>query len=367
MTSFLTSLPPSLLKKKSRSPEHLSNNAKSSLIYFISNWQSATPETEKLQSELENLGRCLLDLKNIFYGEPFPGSANPPILHSLDGKSSDLRLQQEEEVIKDASRSLLQSGLLLLLINNFKLVPFESRKNTALIFNCLMKNYDPFPSHIAEPNNILIINQLVDGYTDSDIALGCGSMIRECIKYDQLALYILNSDLFMRFFDEFVSLPNFDVASDAFSTLKYLLTLPHNPEISSEFIESNYEAVFSKYEQFLLQSENFVTKRRSIVLLSEILRERSNYNVMIRYISSKNNLKTIMTLLRDTSSSIQYETFQVFKLFVANPNKSAEVKGVLVTNKLKLIEYLKKFHLDKKEPQFVDEKRLLIDALESEK
>jgi len=280
MTSFLTSLPPSLLKKKSRSPEHLSNNAKSSLIFAISNWKSESPDAEKLQNELENLGRCLLDLKNIFYGEPssmFPTNNNPPLQHSVsvDGKSLDLRLQQEEEVIKDASRSLLQSGLLLLLINNFKLVPFESRKNTALIFNCLMKDYGLFPAYIAEPNNVQVINQLVDGYTDSDIALSCGSMIRECIKYDQLALYILNSELFMRFFDEFVSLPNFDVASDAFSTLKYLLTSPHNPEISSDFIEHNYDAVFSKYEvvnrlrQPLLSFLNFLFNYLTAIFTSK--------------------------------------------------------------------------------------------------
>jgi hypothetical protein len=84
-------------------------------------------------------------------------------------------------------------------------------------------------------------------------------------------------------------------------------------------------------EQVLLQSENYVTRRRSLKLLAEILLDRSNYTVMMRYISSKHNLKvgqllflftshccgyrlcncaltqTIMNLLRNKSSQIQLE------------------------------------------------------------
>jgi hypothetical protein len=88
--------------------------------------------------------------------------------------------------------------------------------------------------------------------------------------------------------------------------------------------------------QILLASENYVTKRRSLKLLAEILLDRSNYTVMMRYISSKHNLKvrfvaaaicqirghshglsrfllnvlifqTIMNLLRNKSTQIQFE------------------------------------------------------------
>ena len=39
-----------------------------------------------------------------------------------------------------------------------------------------------------------------------------------------------------------------------------------------------------------------------------------------------------MTLLRDSSSSIQYEAFHVFKIFVANPHKDERVLDVLLRN-----------------------------------
>jgi calcium binding protein 39 len=64
----------------------------------------------------------------------------------------------------------------------------------------------------------------------------------------------------------------------------------------------------------LVQSSNYVTKRQSLKLLGEILLDRTNFNVMTRYIASEDNLKVIMNLLRDKSKNIQFEAFHVFKV-----------------------------------------------------
>lgn len=86
---------------------------------------------------------------------------------------------------------------------------------------------------------------------------------------------------------------------------------------------------------------------------------------MIKYISSRDNLKIIMVLLGDPSSNIQFEAFHVFKVFVANPNKPSQITKILVQNKEKLISYLENFHKDKdvNDVPFRDEKRLLITTL----
>jgi calcium binding protein 39 len=115
-----------------------------------------------------------------------------------------------------------------------------------------------------------------------------------------------------------VELPNFDVASDAFATFKEMLT--KHKTMCAEFLEKNYDKLFEEYTR-LLHSENFVTKRQSLKLLGELLLDRSNFNVMTKYISQQKNLKLMMILLRDKSRSIQFEAFHVFKVFVANPNK----------------------------------------------
>jgi calcium binding protein 39 len=64
----------------------------------------------------------------------------------------------------------------------------------------------------------------------------------------------------------------------------------------------------------LLHSPNYVTKRQSLKLLGEILLDRTNFNIMTRYISSEENLKDMMNLLKDKSKNIQFEAFHVFKV-----------------------------------------------------
>lgn len=80
------------------------------------------------------------------------------------------------------------------------------------------------------------------------------------------------------------------------------------------FLQTNFDAFFSKYNSILVQSESYVTKRQSIKLLGEILLDRANYNVMTQYVDSGEHLKIIMKLLRDDRKMINYEGFHVFKV-----------------------------------------------------
>jgi calcium binding protein 39 len=162
--------------------------------------------------------------------------------------------------------------------------------------------------------------------------------------------------------DKYVFVPNFDAASDALTTVREVFT--NDKSIASEYLDRDYNSVFQKYN-LMLQHDSYVTKRMSLKLLGEILLDRSNFHVMIKYISSRDNLRIIMLLLRDSSGNIQFEAFHVFKIFVANPNKPPEVVKILVQNKVKLVAYLDQFHKEKEEgdEQFRDEKALLISTL----
>lgn len=51
-----------------------------------------------------------------------------------------------------------------------------------------------------------------------------------------------------------------------------------------------------------------------VQLLGELLLDRSNVKVMVKFVSELEHLKTIMDLLRDQSRSIQFEAFHVFKV-----------------------------------------------------
>ena len=56
-------------------------------------------------------------------------------------------------------------------------------------------------------------------YENSEIALNCGMMLRECVRHEPLCKIILNSEKFYNFFG-FVEVSTFDIASDAFATFK---------------------------------------------------------------------------------------------------------------------------------------------------
>jgi len=239
-----------------------------------------------------------------------------------------------------------------------------------------------------------------------DVALHCGSMLRCIIRHPSLYQQLLVNNqqkaqsYIFPFLDTLVNQPNFEVASDALETLRQIMhpafisvVIPYsatattfsnniigndiNPtelesimeKIATTFLETNYKPLFIiRFNPKLLSSDhaNYITRRICLQLLSTILLTRSNYNIMIKYVSNWNNLRTIMMLLRDPSAHITLEAFNVFKIFVANPNKPMEIVKILANNKVKLVKYLSGLHKEREmsDEQFRDEKALVIATLE---
>lgn len=126
----------------------------------------------------------------------------------------------------------------------------------------------------------------------------------------------------------------------------------------------SYKRLVQFFTEMLL-SDNYVLQRQSLKLLSEFLLDRDNFKIMMKFISDKANLKLIMNMLRQPQSNIQFEAFHVFKVFVANPIKPAEISEILLANKAKLVAFLRGFQNDKDDEQFQKEKGILIITLES--
>ena len=201
--------------------------------------------------------------------------------------------------------------------------------------------------------NLDLMDSLISGYENTDMALHYGAMLRECIRHQVVARYVLDSPNMKKFFD-YIQLPNFDVAADAAATFKELLT--RHKSTVAEFLSKNYEWFFAEYNSKLLESSNYITRRQAVKLLGDMLLDRSNSVVMTRYVSSRDNLRILMNLLRETSKSIQIEAFHVFKLFAANQNKPADIISILVANKSKILRLLEDFKLEKEDEQFEADK-----------
>lgn len=104
--------------------------------------------------------------------------------------------------------------------------------------------------------------------------------------------------------------------------------LTRHKNLVTAYLATNFELFFGRFNNILVQSDSYVTKRQSIKLLGEILLDRANYNVMMAYVDSGENLKLCMKLLRDDRKMVQYEGFHVFK--VCRPCQLRERRSLTV-------------------------------------
>uniref|UniRef100_A0A7S3VHR4 Mo25-like protein n=1 Tax=Dunaliella tertiolecta TaxID=3047 RepID=A0A7S3VHR4_DUNTE len=302
-----------------------------------------TPQAEGRDARLkylENISRYLASMK----------------IHLFGGAEVEVSKAKVLEI----ARELLKTDLLYLLVKHLVDLDFEARKDAAQVFGAAVRikdAEDKAPGSAYVLQRPYIMNMLFLGYGEPSIALNCGSMLRDCIRDESLARYLLDSGIVLDFFEK-VEVANFEIASDAFSTFKDLLT--RHKAVVALYLQENYQTFFTQYMK-LLQSGNYVTRRQSLKLLGELLLDRSNVKVMVRFVSEVQHLMMMMMLLKDQSRSIQFEAFHVFKVFVANPNKPQSIIDILTNNKEKLLKYLEEFHTDKDEDeQFKEEKAVII-------
>ncbi|WOL11673.1 MO25-like protein [Canna indica] len=332
-----------LFKSKPRTPADVVRQTRDLLDYFNLNSDSNSRDGKRDEKMME-LCKNIRDLKFILYGS----SESEPATEAC------VQLTQE----------FFSENTLRLLIVCLPKLNLEGRKDaTQVVANLQRQQVHSrlIASDYLEANKDLL-DHLISGYEDMDIALHYGTMLRECIRHQSMARYVLESVQMKKFF-EYIQLPNFDIASDAYATFKELMT--RHKSTVAEYLSKNYEWFFQEFNSRLLSSPNYITRRQATKLLGDMLLDRSNSATMVRYVSSKDNLIISMNLLRESSKSIQIEAFHVFKLFVANQNKPPEITSILTTNKNKLLRLLQDIKLDKEDEQFEADKGQVIGEIEA--
>ncbi|XP_054799244.1 putative MO25-like protein At5g47540 [Prosopis cineraria] len=327
----------SLFKQKPRSPIDLVRYARELLVFVETNNEA---RENKREEKLIELGKTILEIRTVLFGN---GAAEP---------NPDACVQITQEFFKEDTFRLLVIALPKLDLGG-------RLHSTHVIANLQRQrvNSQLLASQYLE-KNLDLMDILIPGYDEGDIALTYGAITRECIRHQCVARYVLESDHMKKFFG-YTQTPNFEIATDAFSTFKELLTR-HKPTVA-EFLSKNFDWFFQEYNSQLLESSSYITRRQGIKLLADMLLDRSNSAVMVRYVSSLHNLRILMNLLRDSNKSIQLETFHAFKLFVANQNKPPEIVSILVTNKTKLLRLLA--NIEKEDEQFQADKGQIINEI----
>ncbi|CAN1749189.1 Putative MO25-like protein At5g47540 [Linum perenne] len=303
-----------LFKSKLRTPADIVRQTRD-LLTFVDR-SSSTYSADLRDMQMVELSKNIREMKSILYGD----SEAEPV--------SEACAQLTQEFFKENS--------LRLFIVCLPKLSLETRKDaTQVVANLQRQQVQSrlIASDYLE-NNTDLLDILMAGYGIPDMALHYGAMLRECIRHQTVARYVLESEEMKRFFD-FIQLPNFDIAADAAATFKELMT--RHKSTVAEFLSKNYDW-----------------------LLGDILLDRSNSGVMTRYVSSRDNLRILMNLLRESSKSIQIEAFHVFKLFAANQNKPADIVSILVANRSKLLRLFADFKTEKEDEQFEADKAQVV-------
>ena len=224
---------------------------------------------------------------------------------------NQLKLSEDEQLLQ-VLQEFISSDTLYLTLLHMQHYEFEAKKDLVYLISVLLRKHaNTLVDYLVdrEMKQPQLLNYWINNYSNADIALNCGMLLRECLRYQGMCTLVLENRQLLDQFFQLVELPTFDISSDAFATFKELLT--KHP--IDDFLEKNYDYFFEKYTG-LLNSQNYVTKRQSLKLLGELLLDKQNYSIMMRYISNVDNLKLLMNLLRDKSKNIQYEAFHVFKV-----------------------------------------------------
>jgi calcium binding protein 39 len=267
---------------------------------------------------------------------------------------------------KQLMRTVLSADIPARLVGHLAVLDFEARKDVAFAFGRLLHVQIPEGAGKMAVEQVVkhprLLQMLLDGYNNPLVALHAGLMLRDCMKHSALVEKFLQEGYYVSLF-HIIKTAEFDVASDAFATLRELLST--NPEVSARFILANFNEFFSLFNA-LLCPESYVNLRQSLKLLSEMLLSRSYMQVMLRYVASDQYLRTVMNLLRDQSKVIQLEAFQVFKVFAANPHPAPRVQQILSQNKDRLVRFLERFLPEREDDaQFVADRTTVLKRLQA--
>ncbi|KAG6435504.1 hypothetical protein SASPL_100378 [Salvia splendens] len=336
-------------QSRHKTPQELAKAIKDSLMAIDNITAAEVKSLEKDASENCSYGSSNLDISAAIEADVGMEEVEKNIMTMRTMVSGDGEVEPSADQITQLALEICNEDVISLLFHKLPILGWEARKNLVHCWSILLKQKVDSVNCCEQymEKHLELLDFLVVCYDNKEIALTCGHMLRECIKFPTLSKYILDSPCFELFF-KFIELPTFDVASDAFSTFKDLMT--KHPTAVSEYLTTHYNEFFEQYEK-LLTSANYVTRRQSLKLLSDFLLESPSTHIMKRYIGEVRHLKIMMTLL---------------KVFVANPNKPRDIKLILAKNHEKLLALLQNLSPGKgaEDDQFEEEKELIIKEID---
>lgn len=282
---------------------------------------------------------------------------------STDNQTEPWFFEEAEELLA----LFLGADLLYRLVTRLSDLEFEARKDVIGVLSVVVRlgptiRAEQILSDYVESNQHFF-QVLVEGFAQPEICTQCGIMLRSCARLQSIvAKFLSRRDIMLRLLS-FTRHGSFDISSEAFSSLHDFLLIHKN--VSADFLENHFQEFFSSYNS-LLESDDYITQRQALKLLSEMLLDRHFMKVMLLYIGEESYLRIHMNLLVTDSKAIQLEVFHVFKIFVANPQKPPRVAQILYKNRERLLTVLERIGQYRPDDrQFCEDQRTVVQKLQA--
>jgi len=261
-------------------------------------------------------------------------------LSILECSCKNLRSRIDKNSFGDSEalvKSFIKVHLPLQLLDVFEVASFESKKDITFLLRFILRNLESIPALMTyfEEHKSTFVSKLLHIYANPEEVLHCGEIIRLALRSFLLHKELLmNYDIIVGILKNHLTHNSFDVYSDAFATVHHMLNFG-DAQLVAKFLSENYEKFCFEYRKWL-ENGNYYTKRQCLGLLSNLLLRESNYDFRIRYVNSRTNLIMIMKMMGSESQLIRRDSYGVFRVFEANPDKSEEIQRIFENNKQKL-------------------------------
>ncbi|KAJ6390257.1 hypothetical protein OIU77_024471 [Salix suchowensis] len=208
-----------LFKPKPRTPAELVLQARDLLRFLDQNTETRERKLEEKMSELSNV---ILEIRIVLFGN---GKAEP-----------------SPDACAHLAQDFFKHDTFRLLILSLPKLDLGARQNATHVIANLQRQR--VCGRLIAPeyleNNLDLVDILLPGYKDGEIAITYGAILRECIRHQIVARYVLETEHLKKFFT-CIQIPNFEIASDAQATFKELLT--RHKSTVAEFLSVNYDWV----------------------------------------------------------------------------------------------------------------------------
>lgn len=303
------------------------------------------------------------------------------MLYGDNGEEGKVCAKVQEQTLDN----LTKHNLLPLYLARMPCLEFETRKIITHIFTYFFKHHgqkmvsyclgsQANAKQTSESEALLqvkastslnVLKNLIYSSSDTNDILTIllkGEILRNALAHEPLLTSVFTNLKWIDHIFDSVQHPEFRVSSDAFSTLQCLLTI--HPSLSAKFVENNFNWFVAKFD-ILLLSKNYMIQRQTLALLTKILMLKKFQKVMFLYSTLVDTFSYLLSLFEiSTSECLKYDIFNVLKIFIANPNKTQDIKKLIASKRTTLIDSISDFKITKKhQEEFVGDKAILLHVL----